>query len=74
MGEKIKLKAGDGHELDAYVARPAGTPLGGLVVVQEAFGVNKHVRSVVDGFAKDGFLAVAPALFDRIERGVDLGY
>src|ERR1700728_1803819 len=74
MNEIAKLKASDGHELDAYVAKPAGTPIGGLVVVQEIFGVNAHIRSVADGYAKDGFLAVAPALFDRFERGVDLGY
>lgn len=74
MTETVRLKATDGHELDAYVARPAGAAVAGLVVVQEAFGVNSHIRSVADGFAKDGFLAVAPALFDRIERGVELGY
>ncbi len=74
MGEHVKLTASDDHELDAYVARPAGSPLAGLVVVQEAFGVNSHIRSVTDGWAKDGFLAVAPALFDRLERGVDLTY
>lgn len=74
MGEHVKLQAEDGHELDAYVARPEGTPIAGIVVVQEAFGVNSHIRSVADGYAKDGFLAVAPALFDRIERGVELGY
>jgi len=74
MGEHVKLRADDGHELDAYVARPAGAPVAGLVVVQEAFGVNSHIRSVTDGWAKDGFLAVAPALFDRVQRGVELGY
>lgn len=74
MGEHVKLRAFDDHEFDAYVARPAGEPIAGLVVVQEAFGVNRHIRSVTDGFAKDGFFAVAPALFDRIERGVELGY
>lgn len=74
MSETIKLQASDGHELDAYIARPAGTPIAGLVVVQEAFGVNGHIRSVADGFARDGFLAIAPALFDRIERGVEVGY
>lgn len=74
MGEHVTLRASDGHQLDAYVARPAGAPIGGLVVVQEAFGVNSHIRSVADAYAKDGFLAVAPALFDRIQRGVDLGY
>jgi carboxymethylenebutenolidase len=74
MGENVKLKAEDGHELDAYVARPAGEPFAALVVVQEAFGVNRHIRAVADGYAKDGFLAVAPALFDRVERGLELGY
>lgn len=74
MGEHVKLQASDGHELDAYVARPEGQPIAGLVVIQEAFGVNSHIRFVTDGFAKDGFLAVAPALFDRIERGVELSY
>ncbi len=74
MSEHETLQAEDGHELDAYVARPAGEPIAGLVVIQEVFGVNAHVRSVADSYAKDGFLAVAPALFDRIERGVDLKY
>lgn len=74
MSETARLKAADGHELDAYVARPAGAPFAGLVVVQEAFGVNKHIRFVADGFARDGFLAIAPALFDRIERSVEVGY
>lgn len=70
----LKLKAEDGHELDAYVATPTGDPIAALVVVQEVFGVNAHIRSVADGYARDGFLAVAPALFDRAERGVELGY
>ena len=74
MGESVTLRAADGHELGAYVARPADQPLAGLVVVQEIFGVNAHIRMVADEYAADGFLAVAPALFDRIERGVDLGY
>ncbi len=70
----VTLTATDGHELSAYVACPEGEPIAGLVVVQEIFGVNAHIRSIADGFARDGFLAVAPALFDRIERGVELGY
>lgn len=74
MGELVTLKAEDGHELDAYVAAPAGRPFAALVVVQEIFGVNEHIRSVADGYANDGFLAVAPALFDRHERGVELTY
>lgn len=74
MSETVKLKASDGHELDAYVSRPNGAPIAGLVVIQEAFGVNAHIRSVADGYARDGFLAIAPAMFDRVERGVELGY
>jgi carboxymethylenebutenolidase len=74
MSEHVKLEANDGHQLDAYVAYPEGGPIAGLVVVQEIFGVNRHIRSVVDGYAKEGFLAVAPALFDRYERGLELGY
>jgi carboxymethylenebutenolidase len=74
VSEYVTLKAADGHELSAYVARPDGETVAGLVVVQEIFGVNGHIRSVADAYARDGFLAVAPALFDRIERGVELGY
>ncbi|HEY1987824.1 MAG TPA: dienelactone hydrolase family protein [Terracidiphilus sp.] len=74
MGESITLSAADGHALDAYVAHPAGEPIAGLVVAQEIFGVNAHIRSVADSYAQDGFLAVAPALFDRVERGVELDY
>jgi carboxymethylenebutenolidase len=74
MSETVKLKSADGHQLDAYVAHPAGEPTAGLVVIQEIFGVNRHIRSIADGYAKDGFLAVAPALFDRVERNVELSY
>jgi carboxymethylenebutenolidase len=74
MSESVTLKAADGHDFSAYVARPEGEPIAGLVVVQEIFGVNAHIRSVADGYAKDGFLAIAPAIFDRYERGVELGY
>jgi carboxymethylenebutenolidase len=73
MSEFVTLHA-DGHDLSAYVARPEDEPIAALVVVQEVFGVNAHIRSVADGYAKDGFLAIAPALFDRIERGVELAY
>ena len=69
-----QLTAADGHRFGAYVAAPAARPRGALVVVQEIFGVNSHMRSVADGLAADGYLAIAPALFDRVERGVDLGY
>jgi carboxymethylenebutenolidase len=74
MSEQVMLKAADGHKLSAYVALPEGAPIAGLVVIQEIFGVNAHIRSIADGYAKDGFLVVAPALFDRIEREVELGY
>lgn len=74
MSETIRLTAEDGHEMDAYLAGPEGTPKGGLVVCQEIFGVNQHMRTVVDRFANAGYLTVAPALFDRVKQGVDLGY
>jgi carboxymethylenebutenolidase len=74
MGRMIRLKAADGHELDAYVAEPQGKPKGGVVVVQEIFGVTNHVKAVADKYAAEGFKAVAPAMFDRIKRGITLGY
>ncbi len=74
MGESIDLTSADGERLGAFLALPASPPRGGLVVVQEIFGVNSHIRAVADGFALDGYLVVAPALFDRIERGVEIGY
>ena len=74
MGENIRLRATDGFELSAYVATPSGKPRGGLVVIQEIFGVNGHIRRVADGYAADGYLAIAPALFDRIEPGIEIGY
>ena len=74
MGEWMKLTAGDGQELAAYVAKPQGELLGGLVVVQEIFGVNYQMRRVCDSYAAQGLLAVAPALFDRFEKGVELTY
>jgi carboxymethylenebutenolidase len=74
MGTHLELTAADGHKLAAYRADPAGKPRGALVVVQEIFGVNSHVRGVADGYANDGYLVVAPALFDRAERGFEIGY
>jgi carboxymethylenebutenolidase len=70
----IELNAADGFTLSAYRADPSGPPRGGLIVVQEIFGVNSHIRSVCDGYAADGYRVIAPALFDRVERGVDIGY
>ena len=74
MGDMINLTAEDSHQLAAYRTAPEGTPRAGLVVIQEIFGVNSHIRAVTDGFAKDGFLALAPALFDRVKPGIELGY
>lgn len=74
MGTFIDLKSADGFEFPAYVAQPAGQPKGGIVVLQEIFGVNSHIRSVADGYAAQGYLAVAPATFHRVKPGVDLGY
>ena len=74
MGATARVTAADGHELSIYRAEPAGRARGGLVVVQEIFGLNGHVRAVCDDFAAEGYLAVAPALFDRVERGIELGY
>lgn len=69
----IKLTAGDGHELAAFHLLPEGRPRGGLVIVQEIFGVNDHIRAVVALFTGLGYATIAPALFDRVERGVRLG-
>jgi carboxymethylenebutenolidase len=74
MAEMVQLHAKDGHTLDAYAAQPGKTAIGGLVIVQEIFGVNAHIRAVVERYAEDGFVTIAPALFDRIERDVELGY
>lgn len=74
MGEMITLTAEDGFTLDAYKAVPDGAPKCGIVVIQEIFGVNSHIRGDTDKFARAGYLAVAPAMFDRIEKNVDLGY
>jgi carboxymethylenebutenolidase len=74
MGQFIDLTAKDGFSFPAYVAEPAGKPRGAVVVVQEIFGVNSHIRSVADGYAADGYLAVAPSTFHRVKPGVELGY
>jgi carboxymethylenebutenolidase len=74
MGETMELMAGDGHLLEAYRAEPGGRPRGGLVVIQEIFGVNAHIRAVADRLAAEGYVALAPALFDRIDKGVELDY
>jgi carboxymethylenebutenolidase len=74
MGSMIELQAADGHKLAAYRAEPAGKARGAVVVIQEIFGVNSHIKGVADGYARDGWLVVAPAMFDRSQRGYDTGY
>jgi carboxymethylenebutenolidase len=74
MERMIALTAADGHRLQAYEAAPAGAARGGVVVVQEIFGVNDHIRRVADGYAADGYRVIAPALFDRVRPGIELGY
>jgi carboxymethylenebutenolidase len=74
MGQHLTLTAADGHHLGAYRADPDGPPKGGIVVIQEIFGVNSHIREVADGYAAAGYVAVAPALYDRVEKDAQLGY
>lgn len=73
MGSTIRLLAGN-DQLGAYLAEPEGTPRGGLVIVQEIFGVNPHIRDVADRYAREGWLAIAPALFDPLRPDVELDY
>jgi carboxymethylenebutenolidase len=70
----ITLTAADGFKSSAYVSEPSGTPKGAIVVLQEIFGVNSHIRGVADGYAAAGYLAIAPSTFDRAERDIQLGY
>ncbi len=74
MGEKTQIQADDGFALGAYVSRPQGAPKGAVVVIQEIFGVNPHIREVTDGYAADGYYAIAPQIFDRLAPGIELGY
>lgn len=74
MSEYTTLMARDGHEFQAWLAAPPGRPRGAVVVIQEIFGVNRHIRAVADGYAAQGYTAIAPALFDRVRRGIELGY
>ena len=74
MGQDIKLTASDGFKLGGYRAEPAGAPKGAIVVIQEIFGVNHHIRSVCDRLAKEGYIAIAPAIFDRSEPNFTSGY
>lgn len=70
----IVINALDGHKMGGYLARPDGAPKAGVIVLQEIFGVTGHIRRVTDGFAEQGYLAFAPALFDRLESGIELEY
>ncbi|MCY4198225.1 MAG: dienelactone hydrolase family protein [Gammaproteobacteria bacterium] len=74
MGQFRNLQAVDGHEFAAFESLPDGEARAGVVVIQEVFGVNPHIRSVADGYASEGYAVIAPAIFDRVERGVELGY
>jgi len=74
MGAVVRLTADDGHVLNTYRAAPDGEPRAGLVLAQEIFGVNDHIRSVCDDYAAQGYLVLAPCLFDRKEPGIELGY
>jgi carboxymethylenebutenolidase len=74
LGKPVSLTTSDQHQLGAYRAEPTGTPRGGIVVAQEIFGVNSHIRNVCDRLAAVGYVAVAPALFDRFERNFESGY
>jgi carboxymethylenebutenolidase len=74
VGQDIKLTASDNFQLGAYRADPAGAPKGAIVVIQEIFGVNHHIRSVCDRLAGEGYVAIAPSIFDRIEPDFTSGY
>lgn len=74
MGKQISLNTTRTQCIGAYLAEPTGKPKGGLVVIQEIFGVNAHIRSVADHFATLGYTAIAPAFFDHLETGLELGY
>ena len=74
MNSVLELTARDNHKFSAFLAQPKEKPRAGLVILQEIFGVNNHIREVTDLFAKKGYLAIAPSLFDRKERNVELSY
>ena len=74
MGQFIHLKAADGFSVPAYLAQPSDKAKAAIVVIQEIFGVNSHIQAVTDRFAAQGYLAIAPAMFERVTPGVNLGY
>ena len=74
MAKMLELTASDGHKFSAYRCDPAGKPRGALIVIMEIFGVNSHIKQVAESYAADGYLTIAPAMFDRVHRGLDVGY
>jgi carboxymethylenebutenolidase len=74
MAEFTPIMARDGHEFRAWLSPPAGTPRGAIVIVQEIFGINSHIRAVTDSYAAEGYVAIAPSLFDRVRKGIELDY
>ena len=74
MNDFIKITAKDNHQFSAYISQPSGKPKAGVVIIQEIFGVNKHIKEVTDLYASKGYLCIAPALFDRVEKNVTLNY
>jgi carboxymethylenebutenolidase len=74
MGQDVTLTSSDGFKLGAYRADPKGTPKGAVVVIQEIFGVNHHIRAVTDRLANEGYVAIAPAVFDRLQKDFQTGY
>jgi len=74
MGKTISVTAADNHSFKAYLAEPQGLPRGGLVIIQEIFGVTDHMKHVTDEFARNGYLAICPAFFDRVERDTTVSY
>jgi carboxymethylenebutenolidase len=74
MGQNVTLTSSDGFKFSAYRADPKGKPKGAIVVIQEIFGVNHHIRAVTDRLADEGYVAIAPAIFDRIKPGFETGY
>ena len=74
MGEHITLTASDGHELDAYISVPSRPSRAAIIVIQEIFGVNEHIKNIVNNFAARSYATIAPAMFDRAEKNVSLSY
>ena len=74
MSNQISIRCADDFAMGCYRAEPAGPAVGAIVVIQEIFGVNTHIREVADGYARQGYIAYAPKLFDRIGANIELGY